>query len=292
METFKYLFPLVSIAPPLGYRLNQVINANALVARTRGASARMEVNRAVILSGEEIITDNQIAVFENGRCLTPEVLAYRVDGADEFDWSRGDFVPYVETHISMLDDGEFTDPFFPAFYTIYSGVGRKTFFSDNVLKFGDTVAILQIRSFQSWVAGYPASAVDATHDIGESAIVINPFLRPALATLEFERREARPRFRVPPRSARRIDFVRCLGVDRVPWAGQVFVTSPTRLLVFFAKHSLKDPNNITTVEHPDLYRGEPTFEPATQRMRKILGRKLKILRGRLRFRHRQRASTL
>ena len=68
------------------------------------------------------------------------------------------------------------------------------------------------------------------------------------------------RIRVGAHCARRYDFADALGPDRA-WSGQAFVWGPNRVNLFFLNHSYADPCSIVTMEHSEVYRGEPAYVP-------------------------------
>jgi len=59
------------------------------------------------------------------------------------------------------------------------------------------------------------------------------------------------------------------------WSGQVMIKGKNRLILFFMKHMMDNPSDITTLEHSENFRGEPTYYSLSDTLKKI---KKKILR--------------
>ena len=131
--------------------------------------------------------------------------------------------------------------------------------------------MFQVQAFGSWVEGYPAATVDAPRDSTESVVLINPFVKPATVSVSLAGIDSKQRVRVPALSGSRIDLHALFSLGDAPWHGQYFVSGRNRLVVLTAKHSLSRPSDVTTVEHSDPYRGEPTHEPVTVFLRRRIG---------------------
>ena len=273
MSRYPYLLPLISISPPPGYRLMQSINVDGIGALLDRSDEVVTVSRTLLLGERQL--DSQVEEIRyRDRRVTRPTAPYLVEAVEENGWSAGGPLPYLETHVMIEGDGQFTDQFVPPFYTVYGGADRKSFFSDNALKYGNTVTIHQIRAFGAWVEGYPLSMVDPQRDIDESLVLINPFLRPAVVDVTIEGREEKKRFRIDPQTGKRISLAEAFGIGDEGWGGQVYVSGKNRVVMYVAKHSLADPSRVTTVEHSNPYRGEPTHLPMTQVLRRRVGEAL------------------
>jgi len=277
MTNYHYLIPIVSIAPPTGYTLDQLLPLDKLRTTLSVSDASLRISRRVICKGEVIIANEQELRLEEGEWQNPEAGAFTLGNIDGEAWSTGEGLAFLETQIDLLSDGSFQSPFAPAFYGLYSGPGRKSFVSDNALKYGNTVTISQIENFGKWVEGYPVCEVDRERDTNESVLLINPFARPAVANVEFEGREETFRRRINAQSAVRIDCASVLSDNSKPWTGTIYISGLNRLVVYFCKHLISDPNTVTTLEHSDPYRGENTHVPLTQYLRRRFGYKIKSL---------------
>jgi hypothetical protein len=220
--------------------------------------------------GAELSSRSTEIVFDEGRpSISRWIVSIEDDGKS--DWIGGMHLSYWELELTAEPPGEFVTNQPAASYTLFSSPSHKTFFNDNAIKFGDPVTIHQVRELGAWCAGYPCCGVDPEVDADESVVLINPYHRPAVVNIELVGLPTVEKVRVEPTSARRVSIASLLGPERRAWRGQVYVTGRNRLIVFFAKHALADPREITTLEHPDLYRGEPTHEALTQRLRRWAG---------------------
>jgi hypothetical protein len=279
MTSYRYLIPIVTVAPPTGYILDQLLPLDKLRHALSTDDATLRVSRRVMRNGEVRSASEDELKLVAGEWVDPEVGEFTLPVVDGDAWMQGEGLAYLETQLDLLSEGEFGGPFAPAFYSLYSGPGRKSFVSDNALKYGNPVTIRQIESFGQWVEGYPACEIDPDRDTDESVVLINPFERPAVIKLEFEGRTETLRRRIDAQSAVRIDCASVLDCSAGPWAGQIFVSGINRLVVYFCKHLLSDPSVITTLEHSDPYRGEDANMPFTRYMRRRFGGQLKRMLG-------------
>ena len=275
MPSYKYLLPLVSICPPPGYRLIQSLVLKHVGAMLDRPDAQVVLSRILLQGDRELAREDNLLTFAEGDC-TSEAARHEVSAPEEDGWMTGGPMPFLETHISIEGDGQFQSQFPPDFYTIYAGPERKSFFSDNALKYGNTVTILQIEAFGAWVEGYPASMVDPARDIDESVILINPFLRPAVVDVTLEGIDRKRRFRINAQTGQRISLAGAFEIGEEGWNGQVYVSGRNRVVMYVAKHSLRDPSKVTTVEHSNPYRGEPTHVPITKLLRRKIGTALSL----------------
>ena len=262
--TYSYLMPDITAAPPPHYTLSQFLPLAGISGLIDRSDAVLQVRRQVIIEGNTLLESEDDLVLAGGEWQNPEVSEFRFEALRESEWTGNGSIGFLETAINAKDGATFKSRQQPSTYTVYTSSSRKTFFSDNRLKFSDNVIISQIAQHGQWLDGYPVCVVDPKRDLGESVLLLNPFERPAVATFEFEGLDHRPRFRIPRQSGRRIDFAQCLGSERLPWEGQFYVSGRNRLIPFFVKHSLYDPTEISTIEHSDAYRGERLWRPFTR----------------------------
>ena len=238
---------------------------------TRGRMV-LSIRREVVRSGEVLAEDERTVTLDGGRWDDPSVGEYSFDSVDDGGWQAQGDLAYVETSITAVGDGWFHSHFQPSHYSIYVGPDRKTFFSDNNWKFGNPNTIKQIATFGKWVEGYPVAHVDAALDAGESLVVINPFEAETSVKIHLQGHDdLSVRRSIAPLGGTRIDLGAALGPDRLPWSGQVLVSGPARLVVYFAKHGFADTTQINTIEHSDVYRGTMSYRPLTQNIRRWVG---------------------
>lgn len=276
MASYRYLIPIITAAPPTGYRLDQLLPLDKFQDLLSVDTATLQVSRRVVRDGDVLTSSEEELRLVSGKWENPEVGEFSMPAEDSAAWLGDGGLAYLETQIDLLSEGDFSGPFAPAFYSLYSGPTRKSFVSDNALKYGNTVTIRQIESFGKWVEGYPACEIDPARDTNESIVLINPFARPAVVTLEFEGRPETLKRRIDAQSAVRLDGASILQ-DDLPWRGQIFVSGPNRLVVYFCKHRLSDPTAVTTLEHSDPYRGEDASMPFTRYLRRQFGGPIKRL---------------
>ncbi|MSO69321.1 MAG: hypothetical protein EXQ98_03445 [Alphaproteobacteria bacterium] len=273
MPSFSYLLPAVGLGPPPGYRVSYALPIASIRDRLTIPSAQVRAIHRLWRDGTEIATRTAEIQFDGPRSSIQEWVI-TIDDDGKADWDGGTGLSYWELELAVASPGGFSTNQPAANYTLFSGPRRKTFFNDNAIKFGDPVTIHQVRELGAWCAGYPCCGVDPDANADESIVLINPYHRPGLVNIELVGLPNIEKIRVEPMSARRVSIARLLGPTPYAWRGQVFVTGRSRLIVFFAKHALDDPSEMTTLEHPDLYRGEPTHEALTQRWRRWAGRQI------------------
>jgi len=279
MTGYRYLIPIVSVAPPTGYALEQVLPLDKLRDALGGPNATLRIARRVVRQGETLLRSEQELRLIGGQWQNVEASEFTLDNVDGDAWIEGGSLAFLETQIDLLSEGFFPTPFSQSFYVLYSGPGRKSFVSDNALKYGNTVTIQQIESFGQWLEGYPACEVDPNRDTDESIVLINPFTRPTVVSVECEGQDKITRRRIDAQSALRIACSSLIETSQLPWCGQVFISGRNRLVVYFCKHSLANPTRITTLEHSDPYRGEDASMPLTKYMRRRFGSGIKSLLG-------------
>jgi len=282
MTRYGYVFPFITIGPNRRLSLTSAIMPQALAEALGHSNATLEIRRLTILRATILEERRELAHFHAGGWENAAALTHRVPSDADFDWQQPDGIPYVETHITVLEGAGFLSPFPPAFYSVYYGSDAKTILSDNNLKYGDDRLATQFRVFRRLVVGYPACFVDPERDIGESLLLINPYLTQAIVFVELEGIATRRRLVVSPQQVYRVPLSDLLPEGMRCWQGAVSIDSKVRPSVYFLKHAHCDANVVSTLEHPSYYYANDSFVPATQRARLLFGRHvLKPLRIRL-----------
>ena len=296
MSSYQYFIPVVSIAPPDGYRMHERVLVDTIAEQINIPEADLLIEWRIFAGGEEVQRHAARLLWRDGT-WSGDDPAFNFDSIDDGRWHEGRSIGFVETHVGFTAPetvintprydfnrpqpatakrlSGFAGTFLPDAYKIYHGADRKTFFSDNSLKYGNTVVIYQIDSFGKtpdyrWVEGYPLSCIDRSADIGESVVLINPWKLAATVRIDIPDLDESHKIRVDSLHARRVAIADLIK-DHETWTGQIFVSGPRRLITMFAKHSLAEPCQMTTIEHSDPYRGEPTHHPVSQRLRRRVG---------------------
>jgi hypothetical protein len=259
---YSHFIPILSPAPPPGYRLDQILPLDLFAEVSDRTIADFDVERLVIMEGKELLSDTQTLRLRDGVWENPEAASFRLDPIEGSDWAKGSPLAFMQTSVTIRE-ARSSVRIAPGFYTIYSGLDRKSFLSDSSLKMGHPAVTKQVKEYGKWAEGYPACVVDPEIDAGESLVLINPYERPAVATIEIEGQDS-GRFKVPSLHSRRVDIRECLDEASLPWRGQIYVTGPRRVVTFFVNHSLKEPTHVFNMEHTDPYRGETLWAPLSQ----------------------------
>lgn len=270
MALYRYFLPLVSLAPPPGYTMTFLVPMPRIRMLAQGGVEALKVEQTVVRNGTVL----------DAKALTLPLSESGADARfdhysdDRGEWVSGERIAFVETQMNAIGPGGFADQVAPSSYTIYSGPARKTLLSDNNLKYGDRNVITQSRQFGSWIGGYPAVELDPARDVDESFVVINPYERPALVTIAAPALGKTVRERVPARTGRRLSLAARLDPGPQRWRGHVFISGANRLVVFDCKHSRREPERITALEHLDLFRGDEATAPFSQTARRFIGERI------------------
>jgi len=271
MTSYSYLIPIITWLPA-GYDCT-IVMPNTLIASSV-TPAPVEVERfwTAVCDGRQVAGGSDII-----KCEGKEV----VSGPDEdVIWRAADHPPlgadggYLEFGVRTAG-GElsFCHHHLPSLYNVYSAPDRKSFFSCHTWKFGSPQVISQIARFGRYVDCYPVVRLDRRRNIGESLVLVNPYQKAILAELSTNDGRKPPRIRIEAKSVRRYPLDQLLRSDEQDWLGQLQITANNRVVTYMVKHALDDPSMITTVEHLDPFRADPTHVPATQWLRLEYGRR-------------------
>lgn len=272
---FNFIIPTITSLAP-GIPCIIPVPWAHLCERLRGGAGRMIWHIHVVHEGKAVEEIERIVEVENGAVKGGDPEPFRWDGEVA---SGAEHPGFLECGFRAADG----EPIFVSkgalpFYSIYSAPGRKSYFSDNALKYASPPVIAQIAAYGQYVDAYPAIRIDRDRDAGMSLILINPYLKAVLGRVATVDGRAIERLRIPPKSGRRVALDQLLKEDESSWAGQIQLTANNRLVAFLNWHSLADPSRISDQEHLDPYRGEATHVPATQHLRVLAARALKSMR--------------
>ncbi len=88
------------------------------------------------------------------------------------------------------------------------------------------------------------------------------------------------RLRVEPMTGRMVDLADLIAPDEPRWMGQTQLTANNRVITHIVKHSMSDPTRISTVEHLDPFRADPTHFPLFRWLRLSVGESIQsVLRA-------------
>jgi len=232
----------------------------SVASRLKGGSGRVERYWKVIAEGAEIGSGSDTVEFRDGEIVgeTPREVVWRGAGRDILPESGG----FLEFGIVAVGNKMiFTAKQLPKFYNVHTAPGRKSFFTCQTWKFGSPQVISQIARYRKYVDAYPVIHIDRERGIGDSLVLVNPYMKPIVAELLASDGTRPARKRIPAQSVIRLDLAELIADRAATWLGQVQLTANNRLVTYIVKHSLGDPSDISTVEHLDPYRADPTHFP-------------------------------
>ncbi len=219
MPDYPHFIPILNPAPPVGYQMDQVLPLERFGEVLDRTTADIEVERLVIMDGKELLSETQTLRLRDGVWENPEAAHFRLDPIKGSDWANGSPLGFMQTTVT-IHNARISVLIAPGFYTIYSGPERKSFLSDSSVKMAHAAVIRQVAAYGKWAEGYPACVVDPEIDAGESLVLINPYERPAVATIEIEGHDS-IRVKVPSLHSRRVDVGEGLKNGALPWRGQI-----------------------------------------------------------------------
>ena len=275
----KFLFPMVSIGPFYGYKMNYLFPLERLTKHMPDSKSVLSIERKHYYNGEMYKNVKGVLEYNGEEWTNNTGASYECESI----YSNSEApknIEYIETHIEMLSEGYFNNSiyFTPLAYALYFGNKNKTFLSDSQLKFGSLRTIDQISVFGQWVEGYPDCNVSFTKNIDESIIIINPYPAKAKIHLYLEGRNSYQKsYMIDSQKGVIINLSKVISEKDDNWSGQVIVKGKNRLILFFLKHRLDNFNSVTTLEHSENFRGEPTYYSFTNTLVKIQKKLLNIL---------------
>jgi hypothetical protein len=255
----SFLIPIVTWLPR-GYDCTIVMPPAALADRLIAGSVRLERYWQAVVDGTIADGGSDFLDFEDRRLVSPVPADVTWRATAQPDWPDGG--GYLEFGIRAADGQPvFTERRLPSHYNVYTAPDAKSFFTCHTWKFGSPQVISQIAKFGRYVDAYSVIHIDRARDLDDSLVLINPYMKPILSQLLTQDGRRPPRLRIPAQSAVRVDLAEVIAPDEEEWLGQVQLTANNRLVTYIVKHSLRDPNTISTVEHLDPFRADPTHMP-------------------------------
>lgn len=255
----SFLIPIITWLPP-GYDCTIVMPLGTIASRLKGGTGQIERYWKVFAEGKVVDSGSDTIEFRDGDIVgqTPAEVTWRGSDREGLPESGG----FLEFGIVAAGNNLiFASKHLPSFYNVYAAPGRKSFFTCHTWKFGSPQVISQIAKYRQYVDAYPVIHVDRERGFGDSLVLVNPYMRPILAELLASDGTRPPRQRIPAQSVVRLDLSELVAGQAARWLGQVQLTANNRLVTYIVKHSLGDPSDISTVEHLDPYRADPTHFP-------------------------------
>ena len=256
----KFILPIVSIGPPFDYSMDYKYSLDNLTKHMVDGDYLLSIERKHFYKGKLIKSNKANIEYKEKKWYNEQAATYKCDSIfkSRKEWLKAYDQEYIETHVEILKGGYFKNimSYTPSTYAIFASKNKKTFFSDNQYKFGESRTIDQITQFGKWLEGYPDTNYSKKNNIDESLIFINPY--PAKTNVRINLLSFTKSLNINAYSSVRIPLSSLLNKDVSEWSGQIFISGKNRQILFFLKHALNDASNITTLEHSENFRGEPT----------------------------------
>ena len=271
----SYLLTTVSSVLP-GYSFISSIPIQRLLNALRVADAQIIARYSVFMKGECQHQEQRIVTIKDGapQGTYPEPFQLP-DTAEEW----GDEIGFVEFSFESSDG---TPVFWSkrpiSFYSMYSAPGKKSFVTDNTYKFGSPPVIDQIARFGTFNDSHPLVHIDRASDIGCSLVLINPYQRPVVYQVLARDGQKTKKQKVIPMTAQRLDLSTLMPDGESEWITPIQLTAQNRLITYILNHALSDHRTVSTVEHLDPFRADPTHVPATQWLRNKVGNMVRYSR--------------
>ncbi len=258
----NFLIPII-VWLPKGYDCSVVMPIDAIARLMPNGSGTIIRAWTVFRGGQAVDGGEEEIEIVDGAATRPVSDDITWRGAELADWP--DEGGYLEFAVRAADDA----PLFavskpPAFYNVYSAPDRKSFFTCHTWKFGSPQVIGQIAAFGRYADAYPVIHIDRARDLGDSLVLINPYRKPILAQILTNDGRRPARLRIEPMTDRMINLAELIAPGEAEWLGQIQLTANNRVITHIVKHSLSDPTRISTVEHLDPFRADPTHVPLFQ----------------------------
>jgi hypothetical protein len=273
----NFLIPII-VWLPRGYELTIVSSRERVEKSMPGWSGQIERYAQVVCAGKVLEESALTADVVDGKIVSDWPDSYSYAAGKNPDWpADGGF---LEFGIRSVDDSPaFSTKQLPGAYNLYTGDGVKSFIMCQTWKFGSPQVITQIAALGRYVDAYSVIHIDFDKDLGDSLVLINPYLKPIVAEIVALGHQKLPRIRIAPLTVKRIDLATLVPEGARAWQGAIQLSANNRLVTQIVKHSAKNPDTLTTVEHLDPFRGDPTHMPAFQTLRNVVGDWLKAKRG-------------
>jgi len=255
---FSHYIPNIHLGPVKGTSITHALPLNDMSKMITKNKATFEVNREIYSEGKSIYKEQSSLEYLNGDWVDKN--------AEIFSWTNkldNNKLCYLETTIN-LSVGVINGSRLPGFYVFYNN-NLKSYLSCGADKYGSPRVIMQLQDFGYWVDGYPCINIDKNLDTTYSVVIINPYNRTTKIDIEIADLDIAHTIKVKPKSVKYLDFSKLIKSDK--WNGQVYLYGEQRAINYFINHKISCFYDITTIEHPDPFRSENTFQPRFQKYR-------------------------
>lgn len=272
---YSFIFPTI-VAFAKGYDLTTVLPVEGLTGYLHVDDADLVATYTLWSEGKVLATRTTTVPFRAGRFAGTQPI---VETFREEDIPEPPGPVFLEFSLKEASDkAVFVGRILHGWYSIYSKPGKKSFFSDNAVKYGSPPVIEMVARYGKFIDTYPVVHIDRERGFGESLVLINPYTRPIVVDIQTYDKRKLPRTKVPPLSSRWIDLSQFLKEGETAWRGQMQLTAANRIVTFECKHRFGDQTVITDHEHLDPYRADPTHLRAGRKARIVLGDALRSAR--------------
>ena len=267
---YNYFIPIIHLGPAYGYKYTQILPLERIKSIIIGKYAEFEINRKIFLNNELILEKRSEIHFKNNSWFKKT--------ASFFEWGPSKdkkHISYIETQINLLKGKGLKSTSVPGFYVNYTHPNFKNYLSCSSEKYGNPRVISQMKHFGLWVDGYPAININKDKKTTYSIVIVNPYKNQSSFSLEISDLNIKKIVKVPAFSAKRLNMFPL--IKKNSWTGQFYLYGKRRAIVYVVNHAFDDFNKISTIEHSDPFRAEPTYLPRFQYFRNKVHKKIKML---------------
>ena len=267
---YNYFIPIIHLGPAYGYTYTQILPLERIKSIIIGKYAEFEINRKIFLNNELILEKRSEIHFKNNSWFKKT--------ASFFEWGPSKdkkHISYIETQINLLKGKGLKSTSVPGFYVNYTHPNFKNYLSCSSEKYGNPRVISQMKHFGLWVDGYPAININKDKKTTYSIVIVNPYKNQSSFSLEISDLNIKKIVKVPAFSAKRLNMFPL--IKKNSWTGQFYLYGKRRAIVYVVNHAFDDFNKISTIEHSDPFRAEPTYLPRFQYFRNKVHKKIKML---------------
>jgi len=276
---YSQIFPQI-VYLPLGYSCKIIVNTQNIYKRlTSYSDAEVMFSIKCFRDGKLFKEENKNIIFSKSNLKSHPDLEFELEDQSDLGLKSPGFLELSinsKENLPIFSSRSLTGV---SNYIIHYKNKKKSFLSDPAYKVGSPPVIQQFAIHKMYLDTYPIIDINVEKDLGESLAFINPYPKSILAKVAtMDGREIKS-IKVDALSCRQINLKDLLkNHSENEWRGHIQITANNRVIVYNLKHSFKDIQLISDVEHLDPYRGELNFLPLTQGIRIFLGNFLRSIK--------------